>query len=380
MDDEIVTNNAASSDNGNELDATPRPEPLTPKSASVSIPRRVEARVMMALLALAIVYSLEVAQSFLIPIALAFLLGLVLAPLVRWLERLGLPRSLGAGMIVLSFLGASGYGVASAVDPVNAWMDKAPHMLRQLERKIYPIKKTVQEVSKTAEQVDRITSVGPSTSVTVKSISVNDVLYKNARGLVTGLIMTVFLLYFFLSWGQSMWLRVARLIRNTEPRNKFLELSQVLENEVSRYLLTITAINLGLGVAVALMLLAFGLPDPFLWGAFVALMNFVPYVGGLVSAVLIGATALLTFDNLTVPGMVVTGFMLLTTLEGQVITPLVLGQRLALNPLVVFLAVVFWFWLWGVAGALMAVPMLITLKLIGDRVDFLRPFAMVASR
>ncbi len=380
MTDRNSTPLAGSGAEGSDKQGATSLEPLTPKTASVSIPRRVEARVMIALLALAVVYSLAVAQSFLIPVALAFLLGLVLAPLVRWLERAGLPRALGAGAIVLTFLGGLGYGLASALDPVNAWIEQAPRMLRQLERKIYPIKKTVEEVSKTAEQVDRITSVGPKPTVTVSRFSVNDVLYENARGLVTGLIMTMFLLYFFLSWGQAMWLKVARLIRHSRPRNKFLELSQVLENEVSRYLLTITMINLGLGCAVALMLFAFGVPDPLLWGAVVALMNFIPYVGGLVSAVLIGATALLTFDNLSVPGLVVAGFMLLTTLEGQVVTPLVLGQRLALNPLVVFLAVVFWFWLWGVAGALMAVPMLITLKLIGDRVTFLRPFAMVASR
>lgn len=354
--------------------------PVAPDTSAL-MPRRLEARLLLALTGLAVIYSLEVAQTFLVPVALAFLLSLVLGPVVRWLERVGIVRSLGAALIVLGLAGSLGYGVAAAIDPVNAWIERSPHMLRQLERKIYPIKKTVEEVSKTAEQVDRITSVGSKQrTVAVKEITVNDMLYENARGLATGLVMTTFLLYFFLSWGHSLWLKVARLIRNTSARNQFLELSRVLEGEVSRYLLTITAINIGLGAAVAAMLFGFGVPDPLLWGAVVALMNFVPYVGSLVSAVLIGATAILTFDNLAVPGLVVAGFMVLTTLEGQVLTPLVLGQRLALNPLVVFLAVVFWFWLWGVAGALMAVPMLITLKLVGDRVPALRPLAVVASR
>lgn len=356
------------------------PEAPVAPDTSALMPRRLESRLLLALTGLAVVYSLAMAQTFLVPVALAFLLSLVLGPVVRWLERLGIVPSLGAALIVLGLAGGVGYGVAASIDPVNAWIEKSPHMLRQLERKIYPIKKTVEEVSKTAEQVDRITSVGKQPTVAVKDISVNDMLYKNARGLATGLVMTTFLLYFALSWGHSLWLKIARLIRNTSARNQFLELSRVLEGEVSRYLLTITAINLALGAAVAAMLFGFGVPDPLLWGAVVALMNFVPYVGSLVSAVLIGATAILTFDNLAVPGLVVAGFMILTTLEGQVVTPLVLGQRLALNPLVVFLAVVFWFWLWGVAGALMAVPMLITLKLIGDRVPVLRPLAVVASR
>lgn len=375
QDSQISPSSPPGADAG-DADRTARPpQQTTPPAESRLVPR-----LLMGLLALAVIYSLAMAQRIAIPIALAFLLSLVLAPVVRWLERLHLSRGLGAGAVVLVLLSGLGYGVTSFIDPVTGWMDRAPSMLRQLERKIYPIKKTVEEVSKTAEQVDRIASVGAKDTVKVQGLSFKDMLYSNARGLTTGLLMTTFLLYFFLSWGQALWLKVARLIHHTEHRNQFLELSRVLEGEVSRYLLIITTINLGLGVAVAATLFAFGVPDPVLWGTAAALLNFVPYVGSLLTALLIGVTSLLAFDGLTMPGLVVACFMLLTTLEGQVITPLVLGQRLSLNPLVVFLAVVFWFWLWGVAGALMAVPMLITVKLVGDRVPPLRPFAVVTSR
>lgn len=361
---------------------SPRIQPLpeTRRGGRIPCTDRTQNRLLMIFLGVVLIYALSVAQSLLIPVALAFLLSLVLAPVLRILEHARVPRTLGAGLLVAALLGGLGWGVYSFVDPVSEWVDRAPTVLRQLERKVYPIKKTVEDVGKTADQVDRITSVDTKKTVEVQKFSARDVLYQNARQLLVGLLMTSFLLYFFLSWGRVMWIRLARLVRNREHRHRFLELSRVMEGEVSRYLLVITTINAGLGVAVAGALYLLGMPDPLLWGSVAALLNFVPYIGALFTAVMLGATALLSMDGLALPSLVVAIFIFLTALEGQVVTPTVLGQRLALNPLVVFLSIVFWFWLWGVAGALMAVPILITLKLIGNRVPAMRPFALLAGR
>ena len=341
---------------------------------------RVVIRLLLSLVSLAVLYTLVLAQKVLAPLALAFLLSLVLAPIVRWLEWLHVPRTLGAGFIVLMLLSGLSYGVASSIEPVSNWVEQAPRILRQLEHKIYPIKKTVEEVSKTAEQVDRIASVSTEKTVEIKSISFRDMLYANSRGLVTGTIMTTFLLYFLLSWGWVMLLRVMKLFDQHRQRERYLELATFLEGEISKYLFTITLINVGLGVVVAATLYAIGMPNPLLWGVIAALFNYIPYLGSLVTAVLLGATALLSFDGLAVPAAVVAAFAGLTIFEGQIVTPLLLGRRLALNPLVVFLSVVFWFWLWGVVGALMAVPMLITIKLISDRVESLRAISLIAGR
>jgi predicted PurR-regulated permease PerM len=341
---------------------------------------RIEARLLMGLMSLAVIYTLALAQKFLVPVTLAVLLSLVLAPVVRWLERFHVPRTLGAGFIVLMLLSALSYGLASSVEPVSNWFEHAPRILRQIEQKVYPIKKTVEEVSKTAEQVDRIASISTTQTVEVKGISFRDVLYANARGLITGTVMTALLLYFLLAWGRFMLMRVIGLLDEHDRRQRYLELSSILEGEVSKYLFTITLINFVLGTVVAAALYAFGMPNPLLWGAVAALLNYIPYLGGMVTASLLGVTALLTFEGLSLPALVVAAFAGLTILEGQIVTPLVLGRRLALNPLVVFLSVVFWFWLWGVMGALMAVPMLITLKLIGDRVEAMRPIAVIAGR
>lgn len=340
---------------------------------------RIAMRMLAILLILAVIYTLEIAKTFLVPVALAFLLSLALDPVVRWLARFRLPRSLGAGLTVITLLSTAGYGLASSVNPVSNWLKEAPQLLHRLEYEFYPIKKTVEDVDKTAEEVDKLASVGSDRGLKIKTFSFREALYSNARALVTGTIMTTLLLYFFLSWGQRLLIRISELMGRRGRRN-FLELATVLEGEVSKYLFTITLINFGLGSLVGMVLFAFGMPNPILWGATAAVLNYVPYVGPLVTVVLLGATALLTFDGLTLPALVVGAFGLLTILEGHIVTPLILGRQLALNPLVVFLSIIFWFWLWNVMGALMAVPILITLKLIGDRIAPMRSVSIIVGR
>jgi predicted PurR-regulated permease PerM len=341
---------------------------------------RVVTQLLITLVSLAIVYTLALAQILLIPVALAFLLSLVLAPVVRWLARWHIPRTLGAAGVVLLLVAGLGQGVISSLEPLNNWFEQAPQVLRQLERKVSPIKSTVDQVNKAAEQVDRITSVDSEQSVEVKSVSSSAVLFDNAERLISGSLVVTLLLYFFLSWGRVMMIRIGGLLGDSGARRRYLELSTTLEGEVSKYLSVITLINFGLGIVVAATLYVLGMPNPLLWGTVTALFNYIPYLGSLLTAVLLGITALLTFDGLAEPALVLAAFLGLTIFEGQIVTPLVLGRQLALNPLIVFLSVLFWFWLWGIAGALMAVPILITLKLIGDRVDWLRPLAVIAGR
>jgi predicted PurR-regulated permease PerM len=282
--------------------------------------------------------------------------------------------------VVLLLVAGLGQGVISSLEPLNNWFEQAPQVLRQLERKVSPIKSTVDQVNKAAEQVDRITSVDSEQSVEVKSVSSSAVLFDNAERLISGSLVVTLLLYFFLSWGRVMMIRIGGLLGDSGARRRYLELSTTLEGEVSKYLSVITLINFGLGIVVAATLYVLGMPNPLLWGTVTALFNYIPYLGSLLTAVLLGITALLTFDGLAEPALVLAAFLGLTIFEGQIVTPLVLGRQLALNPLIVFLSVLFWFWLWGIAGALMAVPILITLKLIGDRVDWLRPLAVIAGR
>jgi predicted PurR-regulated permease PerM len=260
------------------------------------------------------------------------------------------------------------------------WVESAPQTLRNIEHKVYPLKQTVKEMTHAADQVDQMTTVTTTDAVAIKSVSFREVLYENARSLVTGIIMTSLSLYFALSWGPVLVVRVKQLLRDPEKRKGFTELSMVLEQEVSSYLFTIAIINCGLGAAVAAVLYLFDVPHPVILGVVAMVLNFIPYLGALATFLVITATTLLSFDSLEMPALVGTVFLILTIAEGQIITPLILGRRLALNPLMVFVSIAFWFWLWGVMGALMAVPILIILKLVGDRVDIMRPIAALLAR
>lgn len=334
------------------------------------------------LLALAFLYTLAIGKSFFIPLTLALVLAFVLAPAVAALERHRVPRTLGAGLLVLTLILVLGAGVRAMMHPLETWMDRAPQMLAELERKVYPLKKTVQEVSRTADQVDDITSVGDDEPQIAASDgpSMRDLIYANARALVVNLVVITFLLYFFLSWGRAMLLRIGGLVRQRGRRRRLLLVSVDLEKQVSNYLLSITLINIGLGVVVAGALYLLHMPSALLWGAVAGLLNFIPYLGSVATLILLGGAALLTFDGLVQPGIVMAVFVGLTTLEGQVITPLILGRHLALNPLAIFLSVLFWFWIWGVMGALMAVPILVFLKTAGEHLSLFAPLSKLARR
>lgn len=334
----------------------------------------------LTLLILALIYTFALADSLLIPIVLALLLSLVLAPLARQLQRLHVPRSISAALLVLSLIGAVGYGISVLKEPAIDWIEKAPRILHEIERDILPFKETVEEVSRTAEQVDRMTSVGRTKAVKISGATFQDILYSNAQGLVTGTVITTFMLYFFLAWGRIMLRHIGEALSQKKSHRRFLELAHILEHELSKYLLTITLINIGLGALVAGMLKLFEMPNPLLWGTMAAVLNFIPYIGSFVTAVLIWAAAVVSFDGMVQPIMITGGFLLLTTLEGQVVTPEILGRRLALNPLAVFFSIIFWFWLWGPIGAFMAVPLLLALKIIGERVDRVQPIAALAGR
>lgn len=335
---------------------------------------------LVALLVLALIYTLALGRTLFVPIMMAFLTSLVLAPVVRWLGRRKIPRPLGAAAVVTLLLVTLGFSLSASIAPMGAWFDQAPRVLTQLERKINPIKKTVQEVNKAAEQVDRIASVDAAKTEDIRSVSYKDTLYDNAGGLVTGASVAILLLYFFLSWGGVAMRRIGDLMDERGGQRQFVALAKIVEGEVSKYLVTITAINISLGMIVAGVLYLFGMPNPLVWGGAAAVLNFIPYLGAVMTASALGVTALLTFDGYAQPALVLAAFFGLTILEGQIITPLVLGRRLALNPLIVFLSVLFWFWLWGIPGALMAVPILITLKLAGERIGAMRTFGAISGR
>jgi predicted PurR-regulated permease PerM len=181
--------------------------------------------------------------------------------------------------------------------------------------------------------------------------------------------LTLVLLLFLLASGDMFYEKLVKALPTLSDKKRGLRIARGVEREVSRYLFTISIINMGLGVAVALAMFAIGMPNPILWGVAAAILNFIPYLGALIGAVLVAAVGLYSFDTIGMALMAPGLYLVCTTLEGQFVTPMVVGRRLEMNAVAIFVTVAFWGWLWGIVGALIAVPMLVIIKVFADHVD-----------
>lgn len=332
------------------------------------------------LLLLAVLAALHLARDLVLPVVLALILSLVFSPVVRGLKKLHIPASLSAGIIVLSLLTAFVGGVYNLAEPAGAWVDKAPQVLRVIGGKLRHIMGQVKGVTQATEQVQDITqdmaNGGGSRvqEVTLKAPTLAGVFFDAAKEFSVAAITTLILLYFLLASGDLFLRKTIAATPRLADKQRAVDIAQQVEAAVSSYLLTVTVINIALGCAAALAMLLLGVPNPVLWGVMVGVFNFIPYLGDIASVSVLTVVGLLSFDDiwlgLSVPGV----FCLLTAAEGYLITPLIIGRRLSLNPVVIVLSVLFWGWMWGIPGALFAVPILVAVKTLCDRVESLKDF------
>ena len=336
-----------------------------------------------ALLVLAVFYTLYLTRELSLPIVLALVLAMLLSPAMRGLMRLHVPRPLASAIVVLGLLGGVVYGGYALSEPASLWLQKSPQMLTELEHKLRPIKKKVEEVDKAAQQVEKITQAPqqPRTpTVQVRDTGLRQYLLAQTQQVVTSALIMFFLLYFMLATGNQMLRRGLGLLPSAPARQQALDIVAKVGHSISVYLGTMALINIVFGTATAVLMYLLGMPNPVLWGVVAAVLNFVPYLGALVTLAILSVVALLSFDDLGQALLVPAAFLVLNEIEGDMITPWLLGRRLSLNPLGVFLGLVFWGWLWGAVGAFLAVPILVTLKAVCDNVERLMPLGRMLGR
>lgn len=361
--------------------AAPAPPPVEP--AALAPGRLAVLRgSLVGLFVLALLGALYVARAVVLPILLALLLSLLLAPVVRGLRRLRFPRWIASALVVAALIAGVGGLLYYLAAPAADWMNKAPTSLSRVEAELRELLAPVEKVSRATEQVERMTEMGGKSEreVQVASESLSGSLMDMTLTVVSAIAVMVVLLYFLLTSGDHLVRKVAGLVRSPHGKEQVVEIARTLEHSISTYLVTITLINLCLGVAVGTALWLLDMPNPVLWGAMACLLNFVPYLGAMVGVVVVAVVAMLTFDGLApalLPPLVYLG---LTSLEGSFITPTILGQRLTLNPLVIFVGIIFWGWMWGVVGALLAVPVLASFKIVCDHVGRLKPVGELLGR
>ena len=307
-----------------------------------------------------LLFALWAAAAIVVPTMAAVVLGLALGPMVDWLTRRRVPAYAAAGLIVLAVLLVVHLTLAAFALPLIAWIDRAPEIVATMREKLAPLRLLMAQVQEITDAVEAASGMGGEGDASSGgSLGMLLSVAALAPVMIAQVVLFVGALFFFLATRRV--LRAAALgVCLTRPARLLAAgtLARV-EEALSSYFAVISVVNICLGVATGLMCWALGLPTPALWGALATVLNFAPYVGPALLTVILFGVGLVSLDTMTAAMIPPLAFLALTTLEGQLITPAVLGQRLTMNPLMIFLAIAFWMWLWGPAGAFVAVPLLL---------------------
>ncbi len=327
---------------------------------------------------LAVVYTLYFGHAFFVPIIFAMELNFLLSPAIRWARRrLGLPAGVSAAILILSLTGGLGFGVYELAGPARGWLVSAPATLSEAGAKLHTLLKPMEQMSKTAEQMEKASNVTgqPATvrTVVLAGPSMGSRFFGTTQSLVGALLEVLVLLFFLLSAGDLFLQKVIKVLPQATGQRVAVEVARQIETSLSMYLVTSALLNLMEGVVVSGVMFLLGMPNPLLWGAMVTVLEFIPYVGAFAIIVVFTIASLTVFDNVGHALLVPASFVAVNLIQGNFVGPMIMGHRLSLNPVAIFIGVAFWVEVWGIPGAFLAVPLLATLKIVCDHVPSLSP-------
>jgi predicted PurR-regulated permease PerM len=329
---------------------------------------------------LAVFYTIYFMRSVLLPIVLALLLSYLFRPAVRGLARLKIPLPVGAALILVGLLLLVGYGISALATPTAGWLQKAPAGFTELQRKLLPVKKSVTQVAEATGEIEKLASTNAETkTVEVKKHPITEMFFMRTPEFIASAVLLVILLYFLLVYDQVFITKLVKLLPTLSDKKMAVGIAHDIESHISRYLITITAINACLGLAVGTAVALLGLPNPVMWGVMVALLNFIPYLGALTGIICMTVGAVLSFDNLGYALIFPAVYLAFGVLEGSFITPWVMGRSLTLNPVIILLSLTFWGWMWGIVGIILAVPILAAFKIFCAHIKPMEPLAEFLS-
>lgn len=320
------------------------------------------------------IYALYFARAFFMPVILAFLLALTLTPIVRLLRKRGIPEVVSATLLVLVsiFVFASAGYVLSG--PVIDLINNTSSIGQQLTERLAQLRRPVERIMEIAHQIEGLTETSQEPGVQKVAVAQSGFLSSAASNILsagTSLTIIFVLSLFLLASGTMFYEKIIQSFASLTEKKRALRVVYDVEREISHYLLTVTIINTGLGTIIGLGLWALGMPNPLVWGAAAALLNFLPYVGAMITLVLVTVIALISFDTIAYALLAPAFLLLCDIVEGQFVTPMVVGRRLEINAVAIFIAIAFWSWLWGFVGALIAVPLLVVVKVFCDHFESL---------
>lgn len=391
-----------------------------PMSANARRSRRTSFAMVLIAVLLSL-YTIYFTRTVLMPIVAGCMLALLTRPLVRRLRRYRIPDAFGAALILMSVFIVAGGAFGNLIGPAQQWLEDAPENLRTAGEKLNVLREPVADLSRAsrmvenlaagevesnteeteptgevdgnmeAELADAVSNIGESDENPLREAAENDLndaadepvtvevrqprlmaglaVLSSTGGVVAGMIIMFVLAYFLLASGDVLLNNVLHLLPSMREKRSAVELVHNVEYAISSYLLTVTVINIALGIVVSIAMGLLGLPNPLLWGVMATLFNFVPLLGALCGVAVIFLVSILTFDSIAFALLPPFVFWILTTTEGNFITPMVLGKSMSLNPFIVFLFLTIWAWMWGIGGAFLAVPILAVMKVGFDQFD-----------
>jgi predicted PurR-regulated permease PerM len=361
-----------------DADVIPLPDPKD-ESVVPFVPTKPPS-LKVVLLLIGAIPLLYLARPVLLPIILACVAAMTLKPVIRWMSYLRLPPALSAAIVLSCIVAAATFGFYKLGHPAVAWINDAPQHMTDLRQRVQKILPPSARFSEAAAAVSNLGATEAEKKAEQKKTPLVQI--KNTAGptsvlnwtetFLVGMGETLVLLYLLLASGDMFLQKLVRVMPTLSNKKSAVDISHEIQQSISNYFFAITLINIGLGVLVSTGLYFTGVPNAALWGILVATFNFVPYFGPVAGVLLLAAVGLLTFETSLWQALLPPAwYLLLHLLESNLITPVLLGRRFTLNPVVIFVSLIFWTALWGIPGALLSVPILVSLKVISDRVPSL---------
>ncbi len=316
-------------------------------------------------LIIALPFALRAGAEFFLPVTAALVVAVALVPLLEWFERRGIPSKLAAALCILLFLLLTVFAMGSIILPAIDWVRLIPERIDKVQATLDPLLQLYKSFDEFTTRIISQMAMSPESGRTVRletPNSLSGLLATSAPHLLIQLFFALLVIFFFLAGWTKMRERTIVSRGSFEGALVTARVIQQVVDSTSTYLGTITVINVSLGGLTALILWQLGMTSPVMWGGIVAVLNFIPYLGPIASALLLFLGGLMVFPDAwgaMLPPMVFIGLHLV---EANLITPMIVGERLEINPLAILISLSFWAWVWGTTGALLAVPLLIIIK------------------
>ena len=326
------------------------------------------------LLLLGLLAACYMAAEIILPIVLAFVLSAMFQPVMRQLLYVGLPRIVAALLIVLSLVSAFVAVGLLLSGPLAELIAQMPHTLPRIQERLEFLSAPIRSISRALEHVQSLAPGSAEHPVAVQGPSLAEKILLQVRIVGEGALTTLMVLFFVLTAGDQFLRRLVEILPGFKDKRKAVEISHQIEQDISIYLATITVMNLAVGVATAGMAWGTGLGSPLLWGTTAFLLNYVPILGPTAGVIIFLVAGIVTIEPLWAAFLPALLYFLIHCAEGELITPMLLAARFTVNPVLVMVGVIFWYWMWGVVGAVLATPLLAVLKIICDRIETLQSF------